>query len=66
MKKSTNDIGVTMSIEDKLKNAKDTNWLANGLSNWELKVIKYETSIYLIFTHIIISLKDFIKSRTNE
>ena len=66
MKKSINDIGVTVSIEDKLKSAKDTNWLANGLSDWELKVIKYETSIYLIFAHIIISLKDFIKGRTNE
>ena len=66
MMKNINDIGVTMSIENKLKNAKDTNWLANGLSDWELKVIKYKTSIYLVFAHIIINLKDFIKGRTNE
>ena len=50
-----------MSIENKLKNAKPTTWLTDGLSDSELKIIKIKTSIYLIWIKIYIFFKNLFK-----
>lgn len=50
-----------MSIENKLKNAKLTTWLTDGLSDSELKIIKIKTSIYLIWIKIYIFFKNLFK-----
>lgn len=53
--------GGKMGIENKLKNAKTTNWLTDGVSDWELQTIKCKTAIYLIFARIYIGFKNFIE-----
>lgn len=50
-----------MSIENKLKNAKPTTWLTDGLSDNELRIIKIKTSIYLIWIKIYIFFKNLFK-----
>ena len=50
-----------MSIENKLKNAKSTTWLTDGLSDNELRIIKIKTSIYLIWIKIYIFFKNLFK-----
>lgn len=50
-----------MGIENKLKNAKTSSWLTDGLSDWELQTIKCKTAIYLFLARIYIGFKDFVK-----
>ena len=50
-----------MSIENKLKNAKPTTWLTDGLSDSKLKIIKIKTSIYLIWIKIYIFFKTCLR-----
>ena len=52
---------VAMSIESKLKNAKTSSWLTDGLSDLELQTIKCKTAIYLFLVRIYIGFKDFVK-----
>jgi len=50
-----------MSIENKLKNAKPTTWLTDGLSDTELAWIKFKTNIYLIQVRFILKIKRLLK-----
>ncbi len=50
-----------MSIENKLKNAKPTTWLTDGLSDNEFRIIKIKTNIYLIWIKIYIFFKNLFK-----
>lgn len=50
-----------MSIENKLKNAKPTTWLTDGLSDSELAWIKFKTNIYLIQAKFILKIKRLLK-----
>lgn len=50
-----------MSIENKLKNAKPTTWLTDGLSDSELTWIKFKTKIYLIQVRFILKIKRLLK-----
>lgn len=50
-----------MSIENKLKNAKPTTWLTDGLSDSELTWIKFKTNIYLISVRLILKIKRLLK-----
>ena len=50
-----------MSIENKLKNAKPTTWLTDGLSDSEFAWIKFKTNIYLIQVRFILKIKRLLK-----
>jgi len=50
-----------MGIENKLKNAKTSSWLTDGLSDWELQTIKCKAAIYLFLVRIYIGFRDFVK-----
>jgi len=50
-----------MSIENKLKNAKPTTWLTDGLSDTEVAWIKFKTNIYLILVRLILKIKRVLK-----
>lgn len=50
-----------MGIENKLKNAKTSSWLTDGISDLELQTIKCKTTIYLFLVRIYIGFKDFVK-----
>jgi hypothetical protein len=51
-----------LSIENKLKNAKPTTWLTDGLSDMELAWIKFKTNIYLVQVRFILKIKEAIKT----
>lgn len=50
-----------MGIEEKLRNAKPSTWLTDGLSDYELNAIKFKTSVYLLLARGYIWACDLIK-----
>lgn len=46
--------GTTLSIENKLKNAKTVTWLTDGLSERELMFIKLKSRIYIVWAIVCI------------
>ena len=55
-----------MSIEEKLRNAKPTTWLTDGLSERELKFLKIRVNLYLIWTKIYLKIMWIVAKMTEK